>query len=1368
MGAALLLFLVALPLRADPPGQGWTLVWNDEFTGSSLDASKWSWGQLPWGGNHHNSSYASMIVAGNSYLDGSGNLVLGVRPGSFPATDGTTQPYSEGMIYSQGKFDYAYGYVEVSAKVSSATGSWPAFWMLMSGWPPEIDVMEWFKSENNRMHTGLAWNNNGTTSWDDVNTYDSSMQDSWHTWALDWSPGSLAIYKDGTDQRWSTSGDRVPTDPMYFILNSGVQSGQTSWWHDTLFDYIRLWKRNEVVLNGDFEHWSGPWDTRNGATVVSASGRNSSRGLRIATGSGGDGGAEQTAYGLMPNTSYILTGYGRSGGNWWPAMRLGVKNYGGADINDTTTNPSWDPLSLKFTTGPTNTTGRVYLYVPESWGTAYADDIKLRHAAAVDNPHFETGELENFWNVATYGDTAINWGSARSGNCCVRFNGSAHAACGVGQQVAGLTPNTTYELSAWSRNSWQGTKIGAINFDSTGADLQYDISADQTYSKGTVTFKTGSNYTTATIYAWFYRTNGWANSYVDDFFLCEPLAAPWSKADVGAVGLAGTSGRRGSAFVLQASGGDIWTTADAFHFVYQTLTGDGKIVARLRSMEHTHDYAKAGVMMRDSLGAGARHVMVDWMPNGHVELVRRTATNATAVADWTASVAAAPWVKLVRKGNTFSGYYSDDGTNWTQVAAAQTIAMPATIYVGLPACAHDTTQLTETVTDNVFVGPWDADGDIIDDAWELQYFGNLTTANAASDTDGDGVSDLQEFLLGSNPTVADACVAIVSPANGDSVPPDSVTITACATNGAGPFNAVEFYADGALLGTDTATPFTFAWTNAPVSGSHVLAVRAISSLGFSLTSAPVQVTFGFRTLIATGAVWRYLDTGTNPGAAWPTNSFDDSAWKSGPAQLGYGDGDEATVVSFGANTNNKYITTYFRRSFLAATNTFTNLTVRLLRNDGAVLYLNGLEAWRNNMPATNPILSTTLAATSVANGDETNFFSTNLSAALLVPGTNVLAVEIHQAAANSSDISFDLGLGGLARSGFAFFAMTNQGASNVACTTARLTGALLSANGDPPDVTVFWGPADAGTNRAAWPGHTALGARGLGAFSTEVIGLAPGSNYFCRCCVSNALDLAWSDAAGFTALAALPMTLVPTGAVWKYLDNGSNPGNAWRSNSFNDAAWKSGSAQFGYGDGDEATVVSFGPNATNKYITTYFRRSFPVFDTNLVSSLTARLLRDDGAVVYLNGAEVWRNNLPTNGTINFLTLALTNVGGTDETTHFYTNFLNPALLLNGPNLVAVEIHQFTNTSSDISFDLALDAAVRILTPPVLAGACASGNVTLSSTPDAGFFQLYTTTNVSPSAQWTPATNPPFLSNGHWMVTLPATNSGGRFFRLQTP
>src|SRR4029434_5202912 len=90
--------------------------------------------------------------------------------------------------------------------------------------------------------------------------------------------------------------------------------------------------------------------------------------------------------------------------------------------------------------------------------------------------------------------------------------------------------------------------------------------------------------------------------------------------------------------------------------------------------------------------------------------------------------------------------------------------------------------------------------------------------------------------------------------------------------------------------------------------------------------------------------------------------------------------------------------------------------------------------------------------------------------------------------------------------------------------------------------------------------------------------------------------------------------LVPTGAIWKYLDNGTDQGTIWRAPTFNDSGWPQGPAQVGYGDGDEATVVSFGPDITNKYVTTYFRRAFNVPNASIYQTLTLRLLRDDGAV----------------------------------------------------------------------------------------------------------------------------------------------------------
>ena len=183
---------------------------------------------------------------------------------------------------------------------------------------------------------------------------------------------------------------------------------------------------------------------------------------------------------------------------------------------------------------------------------------------------------------------------------------------------------------------------------------------------------------------------------------------------------------------------------------------------------------------------------------------------------------------------------------------------------------------------------------------------------------------------------------------------------------------------------------------------------------------------------------------------------------------------------------------------------------------------------------------------------------------------------------------------------------------------------------------------------------------------------------------------------------AADTTLVSTGSSWKYLANGTDQGTGWRATGFNDSAWASGPAQLGYGDGDEATTLGFGPDANNKYITSYFRRSFSVANASLFNGLTLRLLRDDGAVVYLNGVEVWRTNMPT-GTVGYLTPASVAIGGADETTFVQTT-ISPSLLVTGTNVLAVELHQSGGTSTDISFDLQLigsDGSASVTRGPYL-------------------------------------------------------------------
>jgi hypothetical protein len=177
-----------------------------------------------------------------------------------------------------------------------------------------------------------------------------------------------------------------------------------------------------------------------------------------------------------------------------------------------------------------------------------------------------------------------------------------------------------------------------------------------------------------------------------------------------------------------------------------------------------------------------------------------------------------------------------------------------------------------------------------------------------------------------------------------------------------------------------------------------------------------------------------------------------------------------------------------------------------------------------------------------------------------------------------------------------------------------------------------------------------------------------------------------------TALGEAP--ILPAGSVWKFLDDGSDQGTAWRAPGFADGGWASGPAQLGYGDGDEATVVGSidtDPVAAGiqRNITTYFRRTFTVADPSAFSGLLVRLKCDDGAAVYLNGQELCRTNLPA-GSITVLTPASAAADDGQSFVDFHLAAgafsLNPAPQ---SNVLAVEVHQAAASSTDISFDLAL-------------------------------------------------------------------------------
>ena len=251
------------------------------------------------------------------------------------------------------------------------------------------------------------------------------------------------------------------------------------------------------------------------------------------------------------------------------------------------------------------------------------------------------------------------------------------------------------------------------------------------------------------------------------------------------------------------------------------------------------------------------------------------------------------------------------------------------------------------------------------------------------------------------------------PKNGKAAPAE-ITAHAQAASGR-TITAVDFDIDGAPIGQVTVPPYRFTWQS-PTAGTHTLVARATDDLGNSITSAPVQVSVGYAlaslSLVTRNSVWKYLDNGSNQGTNWAQPNFNDATWNSGLARLGYGGDGEETTVGYGPSSTAKYITTYFRRAFVVPPDTYlTNLTFRLTRDDGAVVWVNGREAYRSNMPG-GVILNTTTASSAVSGANETTFFPTTLRATNVFPGTNIVAVEIHQSDANSSDLGFDLELDG--------------------------------------------------------------------------------------------------------------------------------------------------------------------------------------------------------------------------------------------------------------------------------------------------------------------------------------------------------------------
>ena len=324
-----------------------------------------------------------------------------------------------------------------------------------------------------------------------------------------------------------------------------------------------------------------------------------------------------------------------------------------------------------------------------------------------------------------------------------------------------------------------------------------------------------------------------------------------------------------------------------------------------------------------------------------------------------------------------------------------------------------------------------------------------------------------------------------------------------------------------------------------------------------------------------GDTWCYLATGGDQGTAWRAEAFVDSTWPTGAGALGFKNTGLTTTIP---STNGR--TTYYFRTKVdvADTSTITSATLNTVLDDGAVVYVNGVEATRTNLPA-GTIGFTQKALVDITGAAENTPVALNLPTNLFHNGTNTIAIEVH----NKGNSPGDLGLNAELR---------------------------FNTGGGGPGGTVV-------------------------------------------------LDY---------------------GSAWKYKDDGVDQGTAWRAPAFVDTGWASGPSMLGFQNSGVVTTL-----ARVQQRTTYYFRS--TFQVTTPAAATLEMVRDDGAVIYVNGVEVARSNMPA-GAVTFSTKASSEITGSGETTSVSIPIPQSAFVV-GTNSIAIEVHQNGNAAGDLSMDTKL-------------------------------------------------------------------------------
>ena len=258
--------LVACPIYAAPPtptsGNHWVMAFEDTFTGSALNTTKWGTG-YSWGRTHNHKAY----MAPENVRVENGRMIITAEAKRHPSAPYSVNhdgyhvvDYTSGAIHTSGKFNFTHGYVEGRFKLASGTGTWPAFWTLQGGWPPEIDIFENLNGSST-FYTNYHW---GT--WDNHSSYfnthtGNNLTGSFRTYGLDWKPSSMGWYYENNRVSLLTNTSAISqSSNNYLIVNlavGGWPGNPNSAHYPTTFqsEWVRVWKQVAIPAKRLIGHW---------------------------------------------------------------------------------------------------------------------------------------------------------------------------------------------------------------------------------------------------------------------------------------------------------------------------------------------------------------------------------------------------------------------------------------------------------------------------------------------------------------------------------------------------------------------------------------------------------------------------------------------------------------------------------------------------------------------------------------------------------------------------------------------------------------------------------------------------------------------------------------------------------------------------------------------------------------------------------------------------------------------------------------------------------------------------------------------------------------------------------------------------------